>query len=193
VGRRDDCLQRSAAVVQALRSASEVDRMSTHPKEIVCHGLDTPDRVHFYEHEFYVLSNFSAFMVEWATLLFPTVEHAYHWAKFPLDPTKQAALRHASSAHLALEMARRWQQYRREDWDAVKVDIMRDILRCKVEQHEYVRRKLLETGDRLLVEDSWRDDFWGWGPNRDGQNVMGKLWMQIRAELREHGKVQHER
>jgi ribA/ribD-fused uncharacterized protein len=68
--------------------------------------------------------------------------------------------------------------------DAVKVDIMRDILRAKVAQHEYVRRKLLATGERELIEDSWRDDFWGWGPNRDGQNMLGKLWMEIRAELR---------
>jgi ribA/ribD-fused uncharacterized protein len=66
----------------------------------------------------------------------------------------------------------------------VKVDIMRDILRAKADQHEYVRRKLLATGDRELIEDSWRDDFWGWGPNRDGQNMLGKLWMEIRSELR---------
>jgi hypothetical protein len=68
----------------------------------------------------------------------------------------------------------------------VKVDVMRDILRAKVAQHEYVRRKLLATGDRELIEDSWRDDFWGWGPNRDGQNMLGKLWMEVRAEL-DHG------
>jgi predicted NAD-dependent protein-ADP-ribosyltransferase YbiA (DUF1768 family) len=61
---------------------------------------------------------------------------------------------------------------------------MSNILRLKLAQHEYVRRKLLATGDRDLIEDSWRDDFWGWGPNRDGQNMLGKLWMEIRAELR---------
>lgn len=65
-----------------------------------------------------------------------------------------------------------------------KVDIMRVILRKKVEQHPYVRKKLLETGDRLLVENSWRDSFWGWGPNQDGLNMLGKLWMEIRTELR---------
>lgn len=48
---------------------------------------------------------------------------------------------------------------------------------------QYVRRKLLATGDRELVEDSWRDDFWGWGPNRDGQNMLGKLWMEVRGEV----------
>jgi pimeloyl-ACP methyl ester carboxylesterase len=36
-----------------------------------------------------------------------------------------------------------------------------------------------------LVENSWRDDFWGWGPNRDGQNMLGRLWMEVRAALRD--------
>jgi predicted NAD-dependent protein-ADP-ribosyltransferase YbiA (DUF1768 family) len=60
---------------------------------------------------------------------------------------------------------------------------MRDILTAKADQHEYVRRKLLETGDRQLVENSWRDDFWGVGSNGNGQNQMGKLWMEVRAAI----------
>jgi ribA/ribD-fused uncharacterized protein len=157
---------------------------SQNRENVECHGLDTPERVCFYEQDFYVLSNFSAFMVNYLGQWFPTAEHAYHWCKFPDDPLKMATLRCASSAHLAFKCAERWRPYRRQDWDAVKVDIMRDILRAKVAQHEYVERKLLATGDRKLVENSWRDDFWGWGPNRDGQKMLGKLWMEVRAELR---------
>ncbi|WP_411543268.1 NADAR domain-containing protein, partial [Escherichia coli] len=48
----------------------------------------------------------------------------------------------------------------------------------RADQHEYVRRKLLATGNRCLIENSWRDDFWGWGPNRDGKNMLGTLWMK---------------
>ena len=62
------------------------------------------------------------------------------------------------------------------------------ILKAKAEQHEYVRRKLLATGDRELIEDSWRDSFWGWGPNKDGQNMLGKLWMKVRANLKRKQK-----
>lgn len=168
---------------QATRSASAVE----------CHGLDTPQRVCFYEQDFYVLSNFSSFAIEWRGLPFPTSEHAYHWMKFntPGDEGHdlRARIRIAPSAHEAFKIAERAKAYRREDWDNVKVGIMRDILRAKADQHEYVRRKLLGTGDRELVENSWRDDFWGWGPNRDGQNVLGKLWMEIRTELRASAPV----
>ena len=56
-------------------------------------------------------------------------------------------------------------------------------------QHEYVRRKLLETGRRDLVEDSWRDGFWGWGEDRVGKNMLGRLWMDIRDELTDRSQA----
>lgn len=157
---------------------------------------DTDTHVYFYEQDFYVLSNFSAFEITWKGLNFPTSEHAYHWEKFS-HPVKGESVNDrlqrmnladsiltARSAHEAFKTAGHWKNMRRADWDRVKVLIMHDILRAKAIQHEYVRRKLLATGDRTLIEDSWRDDFWGWGPNRDGQNMLGKLWMQVREELR---------
>jgi ribA/ribD-fused uncharacterized protein len=152
---------------------------------IECHGLDTPERVCFYEQDFYVLSNFSAFNLRWQGLTLPTSEHAYHVTRFiGHDDVIAGNVMRAESAHAAFKAAQEWKHRQRPDWDAVKVDIMRDILRAKAAQHEYVRRKLLATGDRELVENSWRDDFWGWGQNRDGQNMLGKLWMEVRAELR---------
>lgn len=147
------------------------------------HGLDTQEQVFFYEQDYYVLSNFSSFTLQWKGLRFDTSEAAYHWEKYPDQPAIQEAIRIAPSAHEAYRIAAVNKALRRSDWDDIKVEIMRDILYAKVEQHEYVRRKLLATGERELVENSWRDDFWGWGPNRDGENELGKLWMDIRAWL----------
>jgi ribA/ribD-fused uncharacterized protein len=152
------------------------------------HKLDSTTHVYFYEQEFYVLSNFSAFRLRWQGLDFDTSEHAYQWEKFAnryrhlvLLGIQQEILQ-ARSAHAAFKIAERYRPLRRQDWDQVKVDIMRDILRAKLDQHAYVRGKLLETGERELIEDSWRDSFWGWGPDRTGQNMLGKLWMELRAE-----------
>lgn len=159
------------------------------------HGLDTTERVCFYEQDFYVLSNFSAFELRWNGLKFPTLEHAYHWEKFNVAPQHhsgytsqaQSLIQSAPSAHEAFKIGGddKWRPYRRADWDAVKVGIMGALLRAKVTQHEYVARKLLATGDRELVENSWRDVFWGWGPNKDGKNMLGRLWMQVRDEIRQ--------
>jgi ribA/ribD-fused uncharacterized protein len=146
--------------------------------------LDTEDAVYFYEQDHYYLSNFSAFRLIWRGFDFDTSEHAYHWAKFTHEPRIQKWIRESRSAHDAFKIAEKYKDQRRTNWDDEKVDLMRIILCAKVDQHEYVRRKLLATGNRVLVENSWRDDFWGWGPNRDGQNMLGILWQQVRTQLR---------
>lgn len=143
------------------------------------------DYIGFYEREFYVLSNFSSFKIFWKGMYFDTSEHVYHWEKFSNNAVVQKLICNSISAHAAFKLAQSCRHLQREDWNDVKEDIMLEILFAKAEQHEYVKRKLLETDDKLLVEDSWRDDYWGWGPNKDGKNALGKLWMIVRDKLRE--------
>jgi len=146
------------------------------------HGQDTEKQIFFYEHEFYVFSNYSSFMLEWKGNLYPTSEHAYHSEKFEDEQLKEQ-VRNARSAHDSQKFANAHIEERRKDWDSVKLQIMKEILREKVAQHPYVKKKLIESGDKELIEDSWRDDFWGWGPNKDGANHLGRLWMEVRAEV----------
>lgn len=150
------------------------------------HKLDTDTSVFFYEQEFYVLSNFSAFTLNWRGYRFDTSEAAYHWEKFGSINKYEIGdlIRFAPSAHEAFKIAQQFKAEQNPNWDLLKIGIMYDILVEKVRQHEYVRKKLLETGNRELIEDSWRDDFWGWGINKDGQNTLGRLWMKIREEIR---------
>lgn len=146
------------------------------------HGSDTETQIFFYEHEFYVFSNYSSFMFEWKGKPYPTSEHAYHSEKFEDEQMKEA-VRNTRSAHDSQKFANANIDKRRKDWDEVKLGIMKEIITAKASQHPYVMKKLLESGDKELIEDSWRDDFWGWGPNKDGANHLGKLWMELRSEL----------
>jgi N-glycosidase YbiA len=148
-------------------------------------SLDTPNAVYFYEQEFYVLSNFSAFRVTWQGIDFDTSEHAYHWSRFPEGSIHKENIRKARSAHDAFRYAQDNKQHQVANWDDIKIIVMREIIKHKVAQHEYVKRKLLQTGYRELVENSWRDSFWGWGEDRQGQNMLGKLWMELRAQIQE--------
>lgn len=160
-----------------------------------CHGLDTQTEVNFYEQEFYVLSNFSSFRVKYYNIDFDTSEHAYHFMKFryltheslnaTLVPIRNEICI-ARSAHDAFKIASSYKQFYNPNWNNIKVSIMKDILIAKASQHEYVYKKLMETGDRTLIENSWRDDFWGIGPKGDGQNQLGKLWMEIRENFKSH-------
>jgi len=73
---------------------------------------------------------------------------------------------------------------KRNDWYEVKLNIMEEICRAKLSQHFYVQKKLLQTEDRDLIENSPRDSFWGWGENKNGENNLGKIWMKLREELK---------
>lgn len=145
--------------------------------------LDTEERVHIYMDEFYCLSNFAAFRLTWKGVDWDTSEHAYQASKFT-DPSVRHRIQFTRSAHAAFKIADAYRHIRRPDWESVRLDVMREIIRAKHEQHQYVKVKLLETGDREIVEDSWRDDFWGTGPDGTGQNWLGKLWMELRDEIR---------
>jgi len=61
---------------------------------------------------------------------------------------------------------------------------MRDALCAKFTQHDDLRRLLLSTGDAKLVEHTERDDFWGNGGDGSGANMLGRLLMELRDELR---------
>jgi ribA/ribD-fused uncharacterized protein len=149
--------------------------------------LDTDTQVFFYEQDHYYLSNFSSFRLKWRDKDFDTSEHVYHWEKFDTQnfPGMEVQRRivFSRSAHEAFKIAEEYRACRRAEWDTIRLNVMSNILRAKAQQHEYVRRKLIQTGECELIENSWRDNYWGWGPNRDGQNMLGKLWMEIRAEL----------
>lgn len=163
----------------------QLEKLKTLPKiNYLPHKCDTQDCVFLYEQEFYVLSNFSSFCLNWKGLLFDTSEHAYHWEKFHQTPSIQIDLRCTLSAHDAFIYAQKHKDLRDDDFDTRKFEVMYEILLAKARQHPYVMKKLMETGDRIIVEDSWRDPVWGWGPAQDGQNQLGRLWMSVREQLR---------
>jgi len=147
------------------------------------HRLDTEKQILFYENEFYVFSNYSSFAIEWKGKIYPTSEHVYHSEKFD-DERMKEQIRTARSAHVSQKLAEANIDKYRKDWKDVRLGIMKEILREKVKQHPYVMKKLLESGNKELVEDSWRDSFWGWGENKNGENQLGKLWMEVREEFK---------
>jgi len=61
---------------------------------------------------------------------------------------------------------------------------MIDVLKLKFTQHPDLRSTLLGTGTALIVYDDPSDAFWGSGPDRTGQNELGKLLVHIRDILR---------
>jgi ribA/ribD-fused uncharacterized protein len=141
------------------------------------------DCAFFYTYEWDCFDNFSAYAVEWNGRVWPTAEHAYQSAKFEAEHMIERIF-NARSAHDAKKIANapQYAHLIRADWQEVKLGVMEEILRAKFAQHEYVRKKLRDSRGRLLVEDSQRDAYWGRGPNWNGENWLGRLWMKLRDE-----------
>ena len=118
----------------------------------------------FYPREFYCFDNFSSFKVEYEGYLYSSVEEAYQTLGFVESaPEIAAKIKQSHSAHEAQKIAYENKDKRQKDWDTIKVSVMEKLLRAKLEQNPYVKKKLLETEDYLIVEDSPKDSFWGWG------------------------------
>lgn len=101
------------------------------------------------------------------------------------DAQYQERIRETKSPMIAARLGRSRKVKIRDDWEEVKVDIMRTAVRAKIFAHEDLQKLLLETGDETIVEAAGRDYFWGAGKDGSGQNWLGKILMEIRTELRE--------
>lgn len=115
----------------------------------------------------------------------PSVEHAFQAAK--TDATMwRLRIRQAPTPGAAKRLGA--QVPLRADWEDIKVNQMRALLRLKF-RFAPLRTKLLQTGEAELVEGNrWHDNFWG-ACSCDKctpvpkQNWLGILLMEIREGL----------
>ena len=138
------------------------------------------NEISFFDGEYSFLSNFYEHPIEYDGLIYPTNEHAFQAAKV-LDIEQREKIRNESSPSRAKFAGRHVKL--RNDWEQVKVDIMYEICKKKFEDKD-LRQKLLDTGDKILIEgNTWNDDFWGKCTD-NGKNNLGLILMRIRDEIK---------
>ena len=127
------------------------------------------------------LSNFHPAPTPIDNLVYPTSEHAFQAMK-STDPAYRMHVLRAPTPGQAKRLGRA--AALRVDWEAVKIDVMREVVRAKFRHNADLAAQLLATGDQELVEGNvWGDKFWGVCNGR-GHNWLGKILMEVRAELR---------
>lgn len=118
-----------------------------------------------------------------------TSEALYQACRFPHRPDVQRQIIAERSPMTAKMKGKPHRHDTRPDWDAVRVTVMRWCLRVKLAQNwRAFGDLLLATGERPIVEESRKDDYWGAkvvDPDTlIGMNVLGRLLMELRAELK---------
>jgi ribA/ribD-fused uncharacterized protein len=119
-----------------------------------------------------------------------TSEALYQACRFPHMPEVQKIILTEASPMTAKMRSKPYRKNARPDWDDVRVKVMKWCLRVKL-AHNWRKFSdlLLSTGEHPIVEDSRKDSFWGAIPQDDdtlsGQNVLGRLLMDLRKKLRD--------
>jgi ribA/ribD-fused uncharacterized protein len=146
------------------------------------------DRIDRFNGRYWFLSNFSASPVKilaeegGEVIVCPTVEHAFQALK-TLDPDERVKVASARTPGEAKKIGRRVSL--RENWDETRDEAMRLLLRQKFAAGTELADLLLATGGVELVEgNSWGDRYWGVCGGK-GENRLGILLMERRAELYE--------
>ena len=87
---------------------------------------------------------------------------------------------------MALDTSRKFDSWKRGDWNETKFKVMYVALLAKFSQHERLRALLHSTGKRKLVEHTLSDKVWGDGGDGRGENYLGRLLMDVRHVIGGH-------
>lgn len=145
-------------------------------------------RIEFYKvsEPFGEFSNFAPFPVEIDGRRWPTTEHYFQAQKFA-GTEREEQVRAAASPMTAARMGRSRAHPLRSDWESVKDAVMHSAVLTKFKQHADLRHLLLSTGDAEIVEHTKNDSYWGDGGDGSGRNMLGRILMAVREELRGRG------
>jgi ribA/ribD-fused uncharacterized protein len=116
----------------------------------------------------------------------PSAEHYFQAMKFPENLEYQKQIREAKEASAArtLGIAKPVQGVVRKDWETYRDTVMMTINREKFsDAHPELKQMLISTGDAELHYNTPQDNYWGLGRKGEGRNKLGKILMEIRAEL----------
>lgn len=119
----------------------------------------------------------------------PSAEHYYQAKKF----IKPALIDEVSTAETGIDaykLGNRWWKFgRAKDWKQKRRVMMTRALYTKLNTYPEVKQALLDTADERIVETSLYNPYWGIGRDQRGENMLGQIWMDIRAKIRADEKA----
>ena len=145
-----------------------------------------------------VFSNFTSTPgLQYKGNTFHTTEQAFMWAKAQLFGDKNSArlILAEKNPAKAKQLGRGVKGFNPTHWDINKEFLMYEVNLAKYSQFEDYRKILLSTGDKQIAETNGKDTVWGIGLYANdsrvlaekqwrGQNLLGKVLMRVREELK---------
>ncbi len=161
---------------------------------------------------FYSAHNANGFMSNWYRAKFEldgrwftSTEQWYMYKKANYfgDYATAERIMKTDDCRMQKRLGRRVRPFSQNEWMKVAEDIMFRGNKAKFCQNDELLQKLLGTGDTLLAESSGYDKVWGTGYFSDhtyarrqdrwpGKNLLGKVLMNVRRDLRSQQQEQEE-
>lgn len=147
---------------------------------------ETDKRIDRFRDEYAFLSNFYSCPVVVDGQAYQNAEAAFQAQKCS-DPKEKAAFQTLSGKE-AKQRGRKVAAI--PDWDKVRLNVMKTVVRNKFLQNHALAERLVSTGHIPLIEgNAWGDVFWGVDSRTGkGGNHLGKILMMVREELMNIGK-----
>ena len=117
--------------------------------------------------------------------IIPSSEALYQAMRYSLFPHIQHEIISQHSPMTAKMISKKYYAYTRQDWEDIRIKVMRWALEIKLSQHWTKFSALLDaTGNKPIVEFSTKDKVWGATKINDtqlsGVNALGRLLMELR-------------
>lgn len=146
------------------------------------------------------LGNMSPYPIEFDGKTWRTSEALFQALRFKDEAVQELIRAEKSPMSAKMVMKSNKSHITTEPHSVKDVNNMRLCLLLKLEQHPQLLTELLETGDKIIIEDvTARGDVGGnlfWGALRvenengfhwNGKNTLGRLWMEIRNDKANKG------
>ena len=146
--------------------------------------------------EYRGFSNMAEYPMEIDGIKYPSVEHYFQAMKATefKDEDSLKKIMKTKTGKAVKAVGKKVNNFNQDVWDSKKNEVMEKAVKAKFVQHPELRKKLQETGDKMIGEANPRDLYWGIGtsitqekakfPSKwRGLNKLGKILMELRNEF----------
>jgi len=134
--------------------------------------------------EDHVLSTFSAHPLVLEEQNWLTAEH-YYQVHIAGNQAHADRIYQAPTPLEAHKLGSLWYRRKKSGWKKLRRVLMTRALYTKAMMYSAVKDELLGTGEELILETSLYDHYWGIGRDQRGENMLGKVWMDIRKKIKQ--------
>ncbi|MEH2195402.1 MAG: NADAR family protein [Nostoc sp.] len=178
---------KSSIFIRVMKEQTRLESLDSSPLEFQVKFLNFPETAIYFcfadEIPYGCFCNFSAHDFILDNSYWQTSEHYFQAQKFvgtPYFEKVQKAETPLDAANIGGDRSLPL----RPDWRQVKDEFMYKAVLTKFQKHIDIEEILLSTGNRLLVETTSHDYYWGCGEDGSGKNRLGQILMEVRTTLR---------